>query len=109
MFHFIAIIYSTTPGLHNDLRRTGKPTVLVQLICQEKIQMSNCHLPKYTLQNTKIYNITSYQSIHYWIFAMSIFETGIFRILTFLMMELYPPKCELFVFNSSIPTLNLMN
>jgi len=37
---------------------------LVQFICPEKIQMSNCQLPKYTLQNTKMYNITSYQSIH---------------------------------------------
>jgi hypothetical protein len=35
------------------------PPVLVHLICTEKIQMSNCQLPEYTLQNTKMYNIIS--------------------------------------------------
>jgi hypothetical protein len=34
--------------------------VLVHLICPEKMQMSNCQLPEYTLQNTKIHTIISY-------------------------------------------------
>jgi hypothetical protein len=37
----------------------GAP-VLVHLICPEKIQMSNCQFPEYTIQNTNIYNIISY-------------------------------------------------
>ena len=36
----------------------GAP-VLVHLICTEIIQMNNCQLPEYTLQNTKMYNIIS--------------------------------------------------
>jgi hypothetical protein len=51
--------YLTIPGLYNDLREAD-----FKGPCLSTIQMRNCQLPKYTLQNTKMYNITSYQSIH---------------------------------------------
>jgi hypothetical protein len=35
-------------------------SVLVHLICPGKIQMRNCQLLGYILQNTKIFNIISY-------------------------------------------------
>ena len=47
-----------TPKMHREVD-LGAP-VLVHIICPEKIQMSNCQLSEYTLQNTKIYNIISY-------------------------------------------------
>ena len=60
---YITIIYSSTPGLHNGLRRPGEADlgapVLLQLIFPGKIQMSNCQPPEYTLQNTKMHNIAS--------------------------------------------------
>ena len=57
LFFYINIIYSTTPGLYKDLRHPGRPTqipVLLHFICPGKIQINECKLPEYTLQNTNL-------------------------------------------------------